>query len=65
MRNVNNINEGVSQEEFASLLDGDLLVKSKKESLFDKIKQKLRQSKEKRIKKEYIDSLGLFDNDGR
>lgn len=65
MRNVNNINEGVSQEEFASLLDGDLLVKSKKESLFDKIKQKLRQLKEKRIKKEYIDSLGLFDNDGR
>ncbi len=65
MRNVNNINEGVSQEEFASLLDGDLLVKSKKESLFDKIKQKLRQSKEKRIKKEYIDSLGIFDNDGR
>ena len=65
MRNVNNTNEGVSQEEFASLLDGDLLVKSKKESLFDKIKQKLRQLKEKRIKKEYIDSLGLFDNDGR
>ena len=65
MRNVNNINEGVSQEEFVSLLDGDLLVKSKKESLFDKIKQKLRQLKEKRIKKEYIDSLGLFDNDGR
>lgn len=65
MRNVNNINEGVSQEELTTLLSGDIGIETPTESFFDKIKQKIKEVKEKKIKKEYLDSLDLFDNNGR
>lgn len=64
MRKINK-NEGVSQEELTTLLSGDIGIESPTESFFNKIKQKIKEVKEKKIKKEYLDSLDLFDNDRR